>query len=257
MVAAVAVVQPVVLLGVAPLFWLLWTFSLERSQRLEAAHELNQTYRGTVMVLADVVEADDDYTASHCRSVVELCAATGAKLGLDSKQMQEVEIAALLHDVGKIAIPSEILNKPTKLTDDEFELMKTHTIEGEALLARVGGKLARVGEIVRSCHERWDGRGYPDGLAGEEIPLSARIVFACDAYSAMTTDRPYRRAMSEEAAIAELRENAGTQFEPRVVDAVVAAVEEGLAHQAEAYSDAVRAVLATHPPAGASLKLTA
>jgi HD-GYP domain-containing protein (c-di-GMP phosphodiesterase class II) len=200
------------------------------------------------MVLADVVEADDDYTASHCRSVVELCAAAGSELGLNPKQMQELEIAALLHDVGKIAIPSEILNKPTRLTEDEFELMKTHTIEGEALLARVGGKLAAIGGIVRSCHERWDGRGYPDGMAGEAIPLAARIVFACDAYSAMTTDRPYRRAMSAEDALAELRANAGTQFEPRVVEAVVAVVDHGLVDEARAYSDAVRAVLATHSP---------
>jgi HD-GYP domain-containing protein (c-di-GMP phosphodiesterase class II) len=200
------------------------------------------------MVLADVVEADDDYTASHCRSVVELCGATGHELGLDLGQLQELEIAALLHDVGKIAIPSEILNKPSHLTDEEFALMKTHTIEGQALLERVGGKLARVGQIVRSCHERWDGRGYPDGLMGEEIPFPARIVFCCDAYSAMTTDRPYRRAMTPEAALEELRANAGTQFEPRIVNAVVSVVEQGLVDETEAYNDAVRAVLATHPP---------
>jgi HD-GYP domain-containing protein (c-di-GMP phosphodiesterase class II) len=234
------------LIGVAPLFWLLWAFSQERKERIDAAHELSQTYRGTVMVLADVVEADDDYTASHCRSVVELCAATGAEIGLKRDEMQDLEIAALLHDVGKIAIPSEILNKPTKLTDDEFELMKTHTIEGEALLARVGGKLANIGTIVRSCHERWDGRGYPDGLQGDDIPLAARVVFACDAYSAMTTDRPYRRAMAPEAAIAELRDNAGSQFDPGVIDSLVKVVQQGLVSDAEAYSDAVRAVLATH-----------
>jgi HD-GYP domain-containing protein (c-di-GMP phosphodiesterase class II) len=258
MVATVAVHEPATLIGVAPLFWLLRSFSKERTERLASAHELNQTYRGTVMVLADVVEADDDYTASHCRSVVELCAATGAELGLGDDAMQELEIAALLHDVGKIAIPDEILNKPARLTDDEFELMKTHTIEGQALLSRVGGKLARIGEVVRSCHERWDGRGYPDGLMGEEIPLAARIVFCCDAFSAMTTDRPYRQAMSQADALAELRDNSGGQFEPRVVDAVVTVVEEGRVEEAEAYSDAVRAVLATHPPAGApSLGLTA
>ena len=256
-VAAVAVEQPLILVGVAPLFWLLFSFSQERRQRLDAAHELNQTYRGTVMVLADVVEADDDYTASHCRSVVELCGAAGSKLGLKADAMQELEIAALLHDVGKIAIPQEILNKPSKLTEDEFELMKTHTIEGQALLERVGGKLARVGEIVRSCHERWDGGGYPDGLMGEEIPFAARIVFCCDAYSAMTTDRPYRRAMTPAAALEELRENAGSQFEPRVVNAVVAVVEEGLAHDTEAFSDAVRAVLATHAPASPQFELSA
>jgi HD-GYP domain-containing protein (c-di-GMP phosphodiesterase class II) len=255
-IATVAVREPLMLIGVAPLFWLLWAFSQERKERIDAAHELSQTYRGTVMVLADVVEADDDYTASHCRSVVELCAATGAELGLKREEMQDLEIAALLHDVGKIAIPSEILNKPTKLTDEEFELMKTHTIEGEALLARVGGKLAGIGTIVRSCHERWDGRGYPDGLQGEGIPLAARVVFACDAYSAMTTDRPYRRAMSPDAAIAELRENAGSQFDPGVIDGLVTVVQQGLVSDTEAYSDAVRAVLATHS-APARLELSA
>jgi HD-GYP domain-containing protein (c-di-GMP phosphodiesterase class II) len=246
MLAGVAVDGPLMLLSVAPLYWLLHAFSQERKEHLDAALELSQTYRGTVMVLADVVEADDDYTASHCRSVVELCAAAGHQMGLAVADLQELEIAALLHDVGKIAIPGEILNKPTHLTEDEFELMKTHTIEGQALLERVGGKLARVGEIVRSCHERWDGRGYPDGLAAEEIPLPARIVFCCDAYSAMTTDRPYRRAMSPEAALEELRLNAGTQFEPRIVDAVISVVEKGLVEETEAYNDAVRAVLATH-----------
>jgi HD-GYP domain-containing protein (c-di-GMP phosphodiesterase class II) len=247
--AAVAVHEPLTLAAVAPLFWLLWTFAQERTQRLDAAQDLSQAYRGTVMVLADVLEAEDDYTASHCRSVVELCAATGTKLGLSPEQMQELEIAALLHDIGKIAIPQEILNKPSKLTEDEFELMKTHTIEGQALLDRVGGKLGRIGEIVRSCHERWDGYGYPDGLAGEDIPLASRIVFCCDAFSAMTTDRPYRRAMTPEAALEELRDNAGRQFESRVVEAVVSVVEDGLGAETEALSDAVKAVLATHAPA--------
>jgi HD-GYP domain-containing protein (c-di-GMP phosphodiesterase class II) len=157
---------------------------------------------------------------------------------------QELEIAALLHDVGKITIPNEILNKPSKLTDEEFDLMKTHTVEGQALLDRVGGRLARVGEIVRSCHERWDGRGYPDGLCGEEIPVAARIVFCCDAYSAMTTDRPYRKAMSQEAAIEELRTNSGTQFEPRVVAAMERVVWAFESMPEDPYADALRAVLA-------------
>src|SRR5207245_2668612 len=104
-------------------------------------------------------EADDYYTASHCRSVVELTAAVATELALAPPVRQELEMAALLHDVGKIAIPKEILNKPAKLTDEEFELMKTHTVEGQVLLERVGGRLARVGRIVRSCHERWDGGG--------------------------------------------------------------------------------------------------
>jgi HD-GYP domain-containing protein (c-di-GMP phosphodiesterase class II) len=150
---------------------------------------------------------------------------------------------ALLHDVGKIVIPKEILNKPGALSDDEFELMKTHTIEGQVLLDRVGGLLGRVGAIVRSCHERWDGNGYPDGLAGYEIPLPARIVFVCDAYNAMTTDRPYRAAMSQETAVEELWANAGSQFDPRVVTALAAVIRRGMPSEASP-ARAVRAVLA-------------
>jgi HD-GYP domain-containing protein (c-di-GMP phosphodiesterase class II) len=244
MVATVSVDHVYALAAVVPLLWLLGVFSKERKERYAAALELSQTYRGTVMVLADVVEADDNYTAYHCRSVVELAASAGQELRLDPNALQELEIAALLHDVGKIAIPKEILNKPASLTDAEFELMKTHTVEGQALLDRIGGRLARVGAIVRSCHERWDGRGYPDGLLGEEIPVAARIVFACDAYSAMTTDRPYRESMGRAAAIEELRANAGSQFEPRVVQALIKVVMEIEMGAAESYGDAVRAVLA-------------
>jgi putative nucleotidyltransferase with HDIG domain len=248
LVAAAAYDHPALVLAIAPLLYLLWVFSHERSERYAAAIELHQTYRGTVMVLSDVVEADDNYTASHCRSVVELAVSTAEELGLDAREQQELETAALLHDVGKIAIPKEILNKPAKLTEEEFELMKSHTVEGQALLDRVGGRLARVGEIVRSCHERWDGRGYPDGLRGEEIPFAARIVFCCDAYSAMTTDRPYRAAIAPEQALAELRVNSGSQFEPRVVNAVCTVVKRELETDAQPYADAVRAVLASNAP---------
>jgi HD-GYP domain-containing protein (c-di-GMP phosphodiesterase class II) len=243
MTAVVAQEEPLALGTVVPLLWLLTVFSRERKERYAAALELSQTYRGTVMVLSDVVEADDNYTAYHCRSVVELATAVGQQLKLKADDLQELEIAALLHDVGKIAIPKEILNKPARLTEAEFELMKTHTVEGQALLDRIGGRLARVGAIVRSCHERWDGRGYPDGMLGEEIPLAARIVFCCDAYSAMTTDRPYRGAMARPEAIAELQANAGSQFEPRIVDALIRVLDE-TEEVAESYSDAVRAVLA-------------
>src|SRR5215213_4870508 len=248
LVASAAYDHPVLVFAVAPLLWLLWVFSRERAERYAAALELHQTYRGTVMVLSDVVEADDNYTASHCRSVVELAVATADELGFDAREQQELETAALLHDVGKIAIPKEILNKPAKLTHEEFELMKSHTVEGQALLDRVGGRLARVGEIVRSCHERWDGAGYPDGLRGEEIPLAARIVFCCDAYSAMTTDRPYRAAIEPELALTELRANSGSQFEPRIVEAVRTVVKRDLESETQPYADAVRAVLASNAP---------
>jgi HD-GYP domain-containing protein (c-di-GMP phosphodiesterase class II) len=152
----------------------------------------------------------------------------------------------MLHDVGKIAIPKEILNKPAALTASEFEVIKTHTIEGQFMLDRVGGLLGRVGEIVRSCHERWDGTGYPDGLAGKEIPYASRIVFCCDAYNAMTTDRVYRGAMSAEEALVELRANSGSQFDPAVVDAVERVVQVR-ATASSAAADEVRAVLASAP----------
>src|SRR5205814_4135336 len=128
-IAAVGQSAPIALLSVVPMLWLLEVFSAERRERYAAALELNQAYRGTVMVLADVVEAEDNYTADHCRSVVELAAAVGDELGSRYEEKQELEIVALLHDVGKIAIPKEILNKPAALTDEEFEVMKTHTIE--------------------------------------------------------------------------------------------------------------------------------
>jgi HD-GYP domain-containing protein (c-di-GMP phosphodiesterase class II) len=134
------------------------------------------------------------------------------------------ELTALLHDVGKIRIPARIINKPGPLDPDERALIETHTVEGERLLERVGGLLAEVGHLVRSCHERWDGRGYPDGLAAEQIPLISRIVCCCDAYNAMTTDRPYRRALTAAEAIAEVQGNSGTQFDPQVAGALVAVV---------------------------------
>lgn len=217
----------VALVTLAPLLGLLHVLSRDRQERFAAGIELQGAYRGTVMLLADVVEHDDAYTADHSRSVVELTHAVGDELGFPANQRDELEFAALLHDVGKIAIPKEILNKPARLTDEEFELMKTHTVEGHAMLDRVGGLMARVGRIVRSCHERWDGNGYPDGLAGNDIPLAARIVFCCDAYNAITTDRPYRRGRSQEEAIEELCAGAASQFDPRVVSALVSVVESG------------------------------
>jgi len=244
-----AVEQPAVLLAMAPLVWLLHFFSRDRTARYSASLELNRAYRGTVMLLADVIEFDDTYTGSHSRSVVDLVRSVAEEMGIDPAGRQELEFAALLHDVGKIGIPKEILNKPSKLSESEFEIMKTHTIEGQFMLDRIGGLLGRVGEIVRSCHERWDGNGYPDGLKGEEIPLPARIVFACDAFSAMTTDRPYRQAMSWDEALDELRSNAGTQFDPRVVAAlteVIGRIEPILAPEAQ-----IRAVLSAASPTSA------
>jgi HD-GYP domain-containing protein (c-di-GMP phosphodiesterase class II) len=240
-----AAAEPAYLLAIGPLVWLFHLFSIDRRERYSKTLELQRAYRGTVMLLSDVVESDDSYTAEHSRSVVELANAVADDLGVDDDDRQELEFAALLHDVGKIAIPKEILNKPAALTENEFEVMKTHTIEGQFMLDRVGGLLGRVGEIVRSCHERWDGTGYPDGLRREQIPFESRIVFCCDAYHAMTSDRVYRRARSREAAVAELRANAGTQFDPEVVEALCRVVAR--AEYPASAVDEVRAVLASAP----------
>ena len=175
-----------------------------------------------------MVEADDAYTGSHSRGVVELSLRVARRMRLDATALRRVEFAALLHDVGKISIPKEIINKKGPLDEAEWDLMRTHTVEGERMLERVGGLLGEVGQIVRSCHERWDGRGYPDGLAGEAIPVEARIVCACDAFNAMTTTRSYRKGMTVPLALQELHACAGTQFAPDVVRFLASIVEEEL-----------------------------
>jgi HD-GYP domain-containing protein (c-di-GMP phosphodiesterase class II) len=210
---------------VLPLVGLLHVFARERQTRLDHALELSSAYRGTAMLLGEMIEADDEYTGSHSRDVVDLVLAVSDRLELDLRTRRRAEFAALLHDVGKVKIPPEIINKPGPLNDDERALMNTHTILGEEMLGQVGGLLGEIGHIVRSSHERWDGRGYPDGLAGEDIPVAARIVSACDAWSAMTTDRAYRARLSHHQAVAELRKCAGSQFDARVVDALLSVLE--------------------------------
>jgi putative nucleotidyltransferase with HDIG domain len=215
-----------VLLGL-PLVGLLALFAVERRQRVEHALELSRAYRGTTLLLNDVLDADDAYTASHSRDVVSLSVAVANEMGLDDSQCQRVEFGALLHDIGKIAVPNEIINKDGPLTEDEWVVIKTHTVEGQKMLDKVGGVMGDVGRIVRSSHENWDGTGYPDRLAGDRIPLEATIVSCCDAFNAMTTDRSYRRAMPVDAALEELARCAGSQFNPVVVDVLIRVVERG------------------------------
>jgi HD-GYP domain-containing protein (c-di-GMP phosphodiesterase class II) len=222
--ASAAIVWPMSFVFTIPLLILLRVFARERTARLDGVLELSHAYRGTALLLGDMVEADDGYTGSHSRHVVDLVTAVADRLGLDARARRRAEFAALLHDIGKIRIPNSIIHKPGPLDVREWELMKTHTIEGERMLERVGGLLGDVGRVVRSCHERWDGAGYPDGLSGESIPIEARIVCACDAFSAMTTDRAYRAARSHSEAVAELHACRGTQFDARVVDALIAVV---------------------------------
>jgi putative nucleotidyltransferase with HDIG domain len=203
---------------------LLVGFGREREASIQRSLELSRAYRGTALLLRDLLEEDDEYTGHHTEDVVELAVKVADEMGLDEDTRRETEMGALLHDIGKIAVPDEIINKPGPLDDDEWAIMKTHTVVGERMLQQVGGLLTSVGRVVRASHERWDGGGYPDGLAGEEIPMAARICAACDAFNAMTTDRSYRKALPLEVAIAELRANSGTQFAPDVVDALIAVV---------------------------------
>ena len=212
---------PLAALSLVPLLGLLATFAHERHRRLEGMLELSSAYRGTALVLGDVIEADDGYTGEHCKSVVSLALELAEHLKLSPERQRNLEFAALLHDVGKIAIPKEIINKPGKLDPHEWTIIKTHTLEGQKMLERVGGFMRQVGIIVRSHHERWDGGGYPDGLAGEQIPLEARIISCCDTWNAMRTDRPYRNALAMDVALAELHSNAGKQFDPHVVETFV------------------------------------
>jgi HD-GYP domain-containing protein (c-di-GMP phosphodiesterase class II) len=221
-VAFAAVQSPAGVLLALPLVAVLTIFARERRVRIDHELELRDAYRGTAFLLGDVIEGDDAYTGAHSREVVDLTRAVVDELGLSASERRDAEFAALLHDVGKVRVPNEIINKPGKLTDEEFEVIKQHTIYGEQMLLRVGGLLGEIGKIVRACHERWDGTGYPDGLAGEEIPIIARIVCCCDAFNAMRTDRSYRKAMPLEAAIEELERTRGTQFDPAVVDALIA-----------------------------------
>ncbi len=224
--------MPWAALALLPLLVVLGNFGRERRRRVESLVELNRVYRGTAFLLGDVVEADDQYTGEHSRGVVELAREVGQRLRLDDDRLRNLEFGALLHDIGKVVIPKEIINKPGKLDAREWEIIKTHTVEGQRMLDQIGGFMSDVGRIVRSHHERWDGNGYPDHLAGADIPLEARIISVCDTWSAMTTTRPYRAAMGVEDAARELAASSGTQLDPAVVAAALAIVQPLSLHPA-------------------------
>jgi HD-GYP domain-containing protein (c-di-GMP phosphodiesterase class II) len=185
---------------------------------------MEQTFLSTVEALANALEANDEDTSSHARWITDLAIRVGRELGLDARALKRVELGALFHDIGKIGIPSSILTKPGALTEQERLVIETHPALGERILRPIG-QLRNVCGIVRHCHERWDGRGYPDRRAGDEIPIESRIIFACDAFHAMTTDRPYRRALPIEEAVRRMREGAGSQFDPTVVEACLRVLE--------------------------------
>ena len=185
---------------------------------------LERTFVSTVEALANALEANDEYTSTHARWITDLSLRVGQELGLDERSLKRLELGALLHDIGKIGIPSDVLAKPGRLTAAERKLVQTHPELGERIIAPID-RLQSVRPIVRHCHERWDGRGYPDGVAGEDIPLESRIIFVCDAYHAMTTDRPYRRRLSHREAVRRLDEASGTQFDPHVVEVALRVLE--------------------------------
>ena len=181
---------------------------------------LERTFLETVEALANALEANDEYTSSHARWITDLALRVGEELGLEGTSLKRLELGALFHDIGKIGIPETILSKPGPLTPDERKVVETHPELGEKIIAPID-RLEEVRPIVRHCHERYDGDGYPDQLSGDDIPIEARIILVCDAYHAMTTDRPYRKRLPAEEALRRLQEAAGTQFDPRVVDVCV------------------------------------
>jgi diguanylate cyclase (GGDEF)-like protein len=186
---------------------------------------LERTFLSTVEALANALEASDANVSSHARWITDLALRVGEELGLEPRALKRLELGALFHDIGKIGIPAAILAKPGPLTPEERTIIETHPVLGERILAPVE-QLAEVGLIVRSCHERFDGEGYPDRLAGETIPIQSRIIFACDAFHAMTTDRPYRSALEHAEARRRLAEGAGSQFDPRVVETLLHVLDE-------------------------------
>ncbi|MDQ3646648.1 MAG: GAF domain-containing protein, partial [Actinomycetota bacterium] len=179
---------------------------------------LETTFLSTVEALANALEAKDEYTSSHARSITDLALEVGEELNMDAAGLKRLELGALFHDIGKIGIPSSILTKPGPLTEDERKIMELHPELGEKILAPIQ-RLEEVRPVVRHCHEHYDGSGYPDGRAGDDIPLESRIILVVDAYHAMTTDRPYRKKLAGDEARRRLVEASGTQFDPEVTEA--------------------------------------
>lgn len=181
-------------------------------------------FRGTITALLMALDAREDHSIEHASDVLAVVGAVAEALGLDSREQLHVADVALLHDVGKIGIPNEILQKPSSLSAEEWTVMRRHPVIGERILNEVPG-FEEVAVAVRHEHERWDGKGYPDGLKGDQIPLASRIVLACDAYDAMISYRPYRKPLTDTEAREQLLRNSGSQFDPAVVDTLLKVLE--------------------------------
>jgi putative nucleotidyltransferase with HDIG domain len=207
----------------------------------EHAENAQQLYRETLASLSNALEAKDQYTSDHTEEVVRLAVSVAAELGLELEAVRSIELGAVLHDIGKVRVPESILNKPGALDDAEWAVMKTHPEVGERILRPIRS-LNAILPIVRHHHERWDGGGYPDRLAERAIPLGARIVSVCDAYRAMTEDRPYRKALPEEQARRELETGTGKQFDPDCVAALVRVLDR---------REATATIVTLRPPSAA------
>jgi HD-GYP domain-containing protein (c-di-GMP phosphodiesterase class II) len=205
---------------------LLGSLGRQKHAAEDRARQIEESFMTTLGAVSSMVYGSDRFTESHSRATAMLAVAVGQHLGLKARAMRQLEYAALLHDVGKVGLPSQLLNKPGPLTSDELALVHEHPVIAERILSRVPS-LKAICPIVRAQYERWNGSGYPDGLAGEAIPLGGRIIHVCAAFHAMSSERPYRPALTTDQIIRELRSQAGSQFDPRVVEAVVAIVQPG------------------------------
>ena len=187
--------------------------------------DMRKNYYDTVKALINAIEAKDAYTSGHAARVGEYAVAIATEMNLSQKQIERIKNAALLHDIGKIGINDNILNKTERLSDLEYEVIKRHPAIGYEIIRDIGF-LKDVMDIVRNHHERWDGKGYPDGLKGHQISIETSVLTIADSFDAMTTDRPYREALSEQAAIAEIIKYSGTQFNPDIIDVAVRALKK-------------------------------
>jgi HD-GYP domain-containing protein (c-di-GMP phosphodiesterase class II) len=189
----------------------------------DALAQLNRGRPSTLVELADAIEAKDAATLGHVSRVASYALGIGRELGLPAWELRSLVLAAQMHDVGKIGTPDAILSKPGNLTDDEYAVIKQHALRGHEIASRVDA-LRSIQEVIRHHHERVDGSGYPDGLEGEAIPQLSRIIAVADTFDALTSARPYRSAMTKEAAVVELRRVRGAQLDPRCVEAFVASL---------------------------------
>ncbi|MCK9223584.1 MAG: HD domain-containing protein [Candidatus Muirbacterium halophilum] len=194
-------------------------------ERVKMFSELEESYLASIKVLANVLDAKDPYTHGHSERVMEYSVAIAYKMGLNEKDVKNIEFGALLHDIGKVGVDLSILNKPGRLTEDEFAIIKTHPEQGYQIIAPVKFLQDKF-SAIKYHHEKWDGTGYPDGLSGEDIPLDARIVAVADTFDAMTSTRSYRKALDKEIAVEEIKRVSGTQFDPRIVEAFLKVVNK-------------------------------